>query len=124
MEIPIGLCAKSWNGKNMPFPGVLAWFVRANSFFHLHIDYLLHHFSQNYCKTVQSAFYYNLIGRVTLVHDNKIGFRILLGIDYLFTDYFQDIVFKLVPFKDLLTENEFDLNESIAIRYFSDWPVP
>ena len=64
--------------------------------------------------------YFGLGGRVVFreKHDDKVGIRFPLGINYIFDNAPFDAFLEIVPILDLTPDTDFDLEAAIGIRYF------
>lgn len=115
---PTGISMKYWLNPKTALEGVIGYSVYnkenhdKNNSLYLHLDYLLHH---NLVK--QLYFTYGLGGRIIFHEDAVLGFRIPLGITYLFTEFPLDASFDLVPVLNIIPETDFDFEPSISLRF-------
>lgn len=117
---PTGLSLKLWAGKNAAIDGAAAWSLGKKSSLHLHADYLLHNFNLFTVQTGRLPLYYGIGGRIKFRDDDddRVGLRIPVGIDYLFSNAPLDIFLEVVPLLDLIPNTDFDMNGGLGIRYF------
>ena len=117
---PTGLSLKAWVTGSAAIDGAAAWSLRGNSSLHLHADYLHHNFGLFSLQTGRLPLYYGIGGRIRFREDDDhmIGFRIPVGIDYLFANAPLDVFLEVVPLLDLVPETDFDINGGAGIRYF------
>lgn len=127
---PTGLSWKSWQSKTRAVAGAIAWSSEDNKDeFHLHLDFLHHHFIPAKAKKKSEntlPFYYGIGGRVIFKDDNNpkteddttFGVRIPLGLDFMFSNAPMDVFVEVVPALDLVPDTDFDLEAAGGIRYF------
>ncbi|MEA1912324.1 MAG: DUF3996 domain-containing protein [candidate division WOR-3 bacterium] len=115
---PTGLSFKSWTGSNTAIDGAAAWAFVNEGAVHLHVDYLFHNFSLIKVESGKFPVYFGLGGRVKLAKETRVGVRIPLGLEYIFTGAPFDIFLEIVPLLDLIPSTEFEVNGAIGIRYF------
>lgn len=115
---PTGVTFKYWTGSNSAFDGALAWSFIDGGAFHIHADYLLHSFNLIPVQEGKLPFYYGIGGRIKLLDKARIGVRVPLGLDYIFSSAPVDIFFELVPILDLAPKTDFKINAAIGGRYY------
>ncbi len=113
---PTGLSIKVWNSRISAFDAGIAWSFGKNGSLHLHGDYLLHNF--NAFSNKQLPLYYGAGARVNFGDKARIGFRGVLGINYIFRELPLDAFFEIVPVFDIAPATSFGLNAGIGIRFF------
>ncbi len=73
-------------------------------------------------KRAQLPIYYGIGGRIKFIenrgHDNRVGIRIPVGINYLPGTIPLDFFFEIVPLLDLVPKTDFGVNGGIGFRYF------
>jgi hypothetical protein len=117
---PTGLSAKTWVGGNSALDMGLAWSFVDEGNVHLHGDYLAHNFGLFDLDSGALPLYYG-IGLRALFDENddtRLGLRVPVGIDYIFSDSRADIFFELAPLLDLTPDTEFNMNAAAGLRYF------
>ena len=117
---PTGLSLKVWVARSTAFDAAAAWSLRGRNSLHLHADYLRHNFGLFTVQTGRLPLYYGIGGRVSFRDDDdhRVGFRIPVGIDYLFANAPLDVFLEVVPLLDLVPETDVDINGGAGIRYF------
>jgi len=116
---PTAISFKKWTGSKTAFDGGFGWSLRKGGSFHVHADYLIHSFNLITIERVKAPLYIGLGARLNAEDDTKFGFRIPLGISYIFEKAPLDIFFELVPLFDLVPSTDFGgLEWSIGIRYY------
>ncbi len=115
---PTGLCGKVWMSQNTAFAGAAAWTFKEEAAVTLQLDYLYHNFNVIRVEKGRLPLYYGIGGRVKLEDDSRIGLRIPVGLDYLFTGAPLAVFIEIVPVLDLAPETEFNMNGGIGVRYF------
>jgi len=121
---PTGVSLKAWLTDNTAMAGAVAWSFGKKDALHLHADYLIHDFKLIRTEDYNFPVYYGIGGRVRFEEDDKIGVRIPLGINYLFTDAPLDMFLEIVPLLNLAPSTDFDLNGAIGVRYLFGWQRP
>jgi hypothetical protein len=118
---PTGPCFKYWLSDKSAVDGAIAWSFDKRGSLHLHADYLLHCFSFIDVEKGRLPFYYGIGGRVKFGHldnDDRLGVRIPIGLEYLFSDAPPGVFIEIVPILDLIPDTEIDYNAAIGIRYY------
>lgn len=101
--------------------GGLAWSFSNSGAFHIHVDYLIHHFSwiQSFDPFASRVnVYYGVGGRAKFETDSRIGARGVIGLVYFFKGAPIDAFLEIAPILDLAPATDFSLNGGIGIRYF------
>jgi len=117
---PTGLSGKLWLGKTTAIDGAVAWSFEGEDAFHLHMDYLLHSFDLIRVDKGKLPLYYGIGGRIKFDEEDnaRVGLRIPVGLEYIFTGERVDIFLEIVPLLDLIPDTDFSLNGGIGVRYF------
>jgi hypothetical protein len=115
---PTGVSLKTWVTDNAAMAGAVAWSFGKKDALHLHADYLIHDFRVIRMEEDNFPLYYGIGGRIRFEENDKIGVRIPVGMNYLFTDAPLDIFLEIVPLLNLAPSTDFDLNGAIGVRYF------
>ena len=119
---PTGVSFKQWLTKTTAVDAGFAWsFAKGEDAFHIHVDYLVHHFDW-----IQSTdelanrlnFYLGLGGRAKFQTDARIGARGVIGLVYFFKGVPLDAFLEVAPILDLAPDTDFSLNGGIGVRYF------
>lgn len=117
---PTGISFKGWLGSKSAVDAAVAWSFEKNAKFHVHADYLLHTFNLIPVEKGRLPMYYGIGGRFTIReddHDDLIGIRFPIGLEYLFDELPLDLFLELVPVLDLAPKTDVDFNGAIGIRY-------
>jgi len=115
---PTGISFKKWTGSQTAIDGAVAWSFSNKDSLHLHADYLVHNFNLIKVERGRLPLYYGLGIRLKLEEKSRFGFRIPVGISYIFEKASLDIFFELVPMLDLAPDTVFKIAGGIGIRYF------
>jgi len=116
---PTGLSCEKWCGSTTAVDGAVAWSFGKKNVLHLHADYLVHNFNLFKVEEDKLALYYGIGGRIKIINgESRIGFRIPVGINYIFEKAPLDIFFELVPLLDLVPSTDFRLKGAIGVRYY------
>jgi len=115
---PTGLSGKWWIEDSAAVDAAAAWSFGEKSAVHLHADYLFHSFSLLKVEKGRLPVYFGIGGRIKFESNSKVGVRIPVGVDYIFTGAPLDIFLELVPLLDLVPNTKFLFNGGIGVRYF------
>lgn len=116
---PTGLSAKTWVSGNTALDLGLAWSFVDDGAAHLHGDYLFHNFGAFDVDRGALPVYYGIGLRAIFRDDDaRLGLRVPVGVDYIFSGSRADLFFELAPLLDLTPETEFRLNGAAGMRYF------
>ncbi len=116
---PTGISFKTWTSQQNAIDAALAWsFAGPEEVLHIHGDYLWHFYDLIEVEEGQLPLYVGAGGRLQFYDEVGLGFRIPLGITYLFEDVPIDIFLEVVPILNLIPATEFDLDAGIGVRYY------
>ena len=115
---PTGISFKKWTGSQTAVDGAVAWSFANKDSLHLHVDYLVHNFSLIVEERVKIPIYFGLGIRLKAEKDTKFGFRIPVGISYIFEKTPLDIFVELAPLFDLVPGTKFSISGGVGIRYY------
>jgi hypothetical protein len=122
---PTGLSLKYWIDDIRGIDGAFAWSLSDDGAFQLHSDYLIN--NHQISNSEQWPVYYGLGARIMFNHDegkhhdDKIvfGFRVPLGISYLFEeDMPYEFFFEIAPILDVAPKAELNVNASVGLRFY------
>lgn len=114
----IGIKTHLTSGNALAF-GV-AWSLDDDNELHVQGDYLYHNYDLIDVEEGQLPLYFGVGGRIKINddHDDNVGIRFPVGLDYIFANYPFDIFFEIVPILDLAPDTDLDLNGAIGGRYW------
>lgn len=116
---PTGLSFKYWTGTATAFAGAVAWSFENESSFHLHFDYLRHHFRLWPVKKGKLPVYYGIGLRFKSAPGrDRFGVRLPFGIAYFPPRVPLEIFFELIPVFDLSPKTELLFNGGLGLRYY------
>jgi hypothetical protein len=96
------------------------WRTSGDNEYYLYGDYLLHIYDVIPVTKGKMPLYFGgglrFIGRED--HDDKLGVRLPLGVEYLFDNVSLGAFFELVPVFNLSPDSDFDLEGGVGIRFF------
>ena len=115
---PTGISLKKWTGTRTALDGGVGWSFEKEKKLHLHADYLVHDFNLIKVERGKLPVYYGLGLRLKLEDKSRFGFRIPVGINYIFEKASLDIFFELVPMLDLVPDTDFRIGGGVGIRYY------
>jgi hypothetical protein len=115
---PTGLSAKYWMSNVNALDFGAAWSFEGDGQFHFHCDYLFHNYDAFKVERGSLPIYFGIGGRVRFdEHDNRLGLRLVIGLEYLFDEYPMSLFFEIAPIVDIAPETEASVNGGIGIRY-------
>jgi hypothetical protein len=119
---PTGLSLKHWTGRDKAFDLAAAWSFEGEDALHLHGDILWHRYDWIEVDGEGLPTYLGIGFRAKLIedHDDRLGVRFPLGLDYPFDENRFDFFFELVPILDLAPDTDFSLNAGLGLRIWFD----
>jgi hypothetical protein len=117
---PTGISGKYRLSSRNAIDGAVAWSLGGDNDLHLHGDYLYHWYDVIEVKKGSLPLYAGLGGRVKFREnrDNEIGFRIPVGLNYLFHGAPFDAFVEIVPVLELAPDTEFNMEGAIGGRFY------
>jgi hypothetical protein len=116
---PTGVSLKTWLTHATAFDLAAAWSFAEESSLHLHSDYLIHDYGLLTVKTGALPVYYGVGARLKIQdQDSRVGIRVPVGVEYLFSRRPVDLFLEVVPILDVAPQTELGLNASLGARYF------
>jgi len=115
---PTGINFKHWTGYKTALVGAAAWAFGREDAFHLHMDYVLHHYRLIKAERHTIPFYYGIGFRFKDEREDRLGIRFPLGIIFMFDEAPVDIFLEIVPIFDFVPETGLSFNAGIGARYF------
>lgn len=116
---PTGINFKAWLGYKTAFVGAAAWSFEHENSWQINLDYLVHNFKLIKLEEGSLPVYYGIGFRVKTHKKNaRFGFRIPLGVVYMFEKAPLDIFAEVVPVFNISPKTEFFLNGGVGIRYY------
>ena len=118
---PTGIDLKIFLNRVHALEFALAWSLSDDNELHVQGDYLWHKYDLiDLDNGDQLPLFFGIGARIELrdEHDDVVGIRFPVGLDYIFTDYPFDIFFELVPILDVAPESDFDLEGAIGARFW------
>ncbi len=118
---PTGISGKLWLSGGTAIDGAVAWSSEKHADFQIHADYLVHKFNVISVRKGRLPLYYGIGGRLRTWdgdHDNNVGVRFPVGLDYLIAGAPLDIFFELVPILDIAPDTDLEFNGALGIRYW------
>ena len=116
---PAGLSVKQWVSNTRAYDIGAAWAIGKEPGVQLHGDFLLHRSDLEGLREDRSYAYYGIGARLKWEEeDARVGFRIPMGVTYLFPDAPLDAFFEVVPVFDVLPGSRLGLNLSIGMRFY------
>jgi hypothetical protein len=114
---PTGVSLKTWVSQKHAVDAGIAWSL-TNDWFHIHADYLIHHFELIDVSQGELPFYFGFGAKLGIGNKFSLGARVPVGLAYLFEDAPLDVFVELVPALQLINQIQFQMNGGIGIRYW------
>jgi hypothetical protein len=117
---PTGVSMKAWLGSESALDMGAAWSFESDSRFQFQMDYVVHKFSLIKVEKGSLPLYFGIGGRYRFRenHDDDLGVRVPVGLDYLFENSRFDVFVEVVPILNLVPSTDFDLNAALGGRFF------
>jgi hypothetical protein len=123
---PTGVSLKYWFDKEQTVDGAFAWSLSEDNAFQLQGDYLFHNYQLS--NSDQWPVYYGIgallrfkdsEGKKHDDHKTVFGFRVPLGISYLFEDDTPfEFFFEIVPILEVAPDAELALDAGVGLRFY------
>jgi hypothetical protein len=117
---PTGITGKYMLNDTNGIDAGVGWKTSGDSEFHIYADYLFH--IHDLIKVKKGALPVYVGGGLRWVDrdkkDNKFGFRIPVGLEYLFDNVALGAFAELVPVLNLTPDTDFDLEGGVGIRFY------
>ncbi|MFP4377278.1 MAG: hypothetical protein ACLFP4_09555 [Spirochaetales bacterium] len=110
---PSGVSLISWLGGANALDFVAAWSFENEGSFYFQADYQFHSFVER-----PLTVFFGAGGFVRLEEDPNFGFRIPVGLTYLFENAPFDVFIKAAPGMSLVPATEFTINGGIGFRFY------
>lgn len=120
---PTGFTAKYWLSPVNSLNAAIAWSVfDDNSFeaFYIHIDHVFYYYDLFRVQSGKAPVFIGVGGRFYFPRhdDTKIGFRIPMGLAYMFEQVPIEIYGEIAPVINIVPETDVDLDGGVGFRYF------
>ncbi|MBN1150037.1 hypothetical protein JXA84_02320 [candidate division WOR-3 bacterium] len=120
---PTGFTAKYWLSPVNSLNGAVAWSVFDDNSFealYLHIDHVFYYYDLFRVQTGKAPVFIGVGGRFYFPKhdDTKIGFRIPMGLAYMFDQVPIEIYGEIAPVINIVPETDVDLDGGVGFRYF------
>lgn len=115
---PTGLSLKLWTSRQTAL-GVFSNWAASNKKLETHIDYLTHNFEQFEMEGASMPLFYGfgLHVRTTENTSTHVGFRLPVGVSYLWDTAPLDFFAEVAPRAGIIPETSFALDVMIGVRY-------
>jgi hypothetical protein len=110
---PTGISAISWLGRGNALDLVVAWAFGGEGSFYLHTDYQYHSFVDR-----PLTVFVGLGGYIRLADNPVLGFRVPLGLTWLFQDVPLDFFVEVAPGMSLVPATDFSIQGGIGFRFY------
>lgn len=116
---PTGLSAKFWTTENTAVTAAAAWSFVDDEAVHLHADVTTHDFGLFQVDKGELGLYYGLGGRFLVEEDDddRFGFRVPVGLAYLFENAPVTLFGEVAPLLDVAPETDFTMNGALGVRF-------
>jgi hypothetical protein len=115
---PTGLSFKFWTSRETAIDVFTEW-ATTNKFLMTHVDYLTHDFEQFEMEGATMPLYFGFGARLRTSEDSSahVGFRIPIGISYLWNTAPLDLFAELGPRANIIPYTSFAVDVMVGIRY-------
>ena len=117
---PTGLGGKLFLTKKNAIDGAVAWSLEGDNDFHIHGDYLYHSYNLIIVDGAELPLHFGVGGRIKFRenHDDEVGIRFPVGLNYIFDTAPFDVFLEIVPILNLAPDSDFDLNAALGGRFY------
>ena len=121
---PTGVSAKLWLDRRSALDAAVGFsFARATAF-NLQLDYLVHLHDVLDPASGTAMIYLGGGARIKTEDDTRFGFRVPVGVEYVFEVTPMDLFLEIAPIVDVTPEVVLSFNVGIGFRFFIPWEVP
>ena len=116
---PTGISLKLQSQKKLVYD-LVTNFSSDPQYFYLHCDFLKYDYEKIVSKELTGKFpvFYGIGLKIENVgEENRLGFRFVIGLEYIFADIPFEIFFKLAPYINIVPSTAVGIAPSIGIRY-------
>jgi hypothetical protein len=115
---PTGLSVKFWTSRETAIDVFAEWSA-SNKFVETHADYLTHNFEQFELEGATMPMYYGIGARIRTTENSSthIGFRIPVGVSYLWNTAPLDLFAEIAPRSNIIPKTSFSVDVMIGVRY-------
>jgi hypothetical protein len=118
MGQPTGLAAKQWMGVNTSLDAAVAWSFLHQGALYFHTDLQFHTFGSQPLGGGRLGVYVGVGGRVLVSDTVNLGFRVPLGVLYLFAGVPLDLFVELSPTLELFPATAMSGGAAMGLRYY------
>ena len=118
---PTGGSVKYWLNRTMAVDGALGWSSHDHSQFYVHGDLLWHKFNVFPIKKGRLPLYFGVGGLVRFRdehHDNQVGIRVPVGVDYMFENSPVDVFAEVAPAIDVTPDARGEVTGGVGVRFW------
>jgi hypothetical protein len=117
---PTGVSGKLFLSGSNAIDAAAAWSLSGDNDFHIQADYLYHKYDLITVEKGQLPLFFGVGGRVIFreKQDDRIGFRIPVGLAYHFEGVPFDVFGEIVPILDLAPDTDLDLEGAVGGRFY------
>lgn len=115
---PTGISLKVFASKTSAFDAGIAWSFYNNGSISFHFDYLYHIFRLIPVDDGKLPLYFGLGPKFNFATEFQLGFRIPVGVDYMFKSVPVDIFVEVAPSLMLVPSTVFQVDGGLGARYF------
>lgn len=115
---PTGVTAKQWLGVNVSVDAALAWSFVHEGALYFHTDLQFHSFGRQPIEDGRLGVYAGAGGRILVTDTVNVGFRVPLGILYLFGGVPLDLFLEIAPTLELFPATAMSGGAAIGMRYY------
>lgn len=115
---PTGLSFKFWTSRETAIDVFSEWST-SNKFVEMHADYLTHNFEQFELEGASMPMYFGFGARIRTTENSSthVGFRIPIGVSYLWDTAPMDMFAEIAPRSNVIPRTSFSVDVMIGLRY-------
>lgn len=115
---PTGLSFKFWTSRETAIDVFTEWST-SNKFVEAHADYLTHNFEQFELEGATMPMYFGFGARIRTTENSSthVGFRIPIGVSYLWDTAPMDMFAEIAPRSNVIPRTSFSIDVMIGLRY-------
>lgn len=121
---PTGVSGKMWLNRYSAIDAVVGFSFARETAFNLQLSYLVHKYDVIDPDGGVAPIYVGVGARLKTENEMRFGFRVPVGVEFIFDDVPMDLFFEAAPILDVAPEVTFSFSVAIGFRFFIPWEVP
>jgi len=112
-----GISYKNWQSHWNAYDYGIGWSLDKEAAIYAKVDYLTHDYNLVEVPEGKLPIYYGIGAGIEFGSEVTAGFRIPVGVNYLFKKFPYDVFVEIVPMLNIYPSTVVDLNGAVGIRY-------